>query len=185
MTRFVQLERPLLCLLAAVTVGCASAVTPTQRTETTYIPGANGAFSVTGENGSLSATIGAPLQAVWRMLPTAFDSVGLQLSLIDPKTHVMGNEGIRVRQKLGKERLSTYFECGTTQVGPNADSYEIFMTAMMNLEPVRGDSTRTKVTVTISGAAKPLQFSQDYSRCTSKTALERRMLDVIASVVRK
>jgi hypothetical protein len=41
------------------------------------------------------------------------------------------------------------------------------------------------MTVAVSGAAKPLQFSQDYSRCTSKTMLERKMLDVVASLVRK
>jgi hypothetical protein len=185
MTRSAQVVRSLFCLLAASAAGCASAVTPTQRVETTYIPGMAGALSVSGDNGSVSATIGAPMQAVWRILPVAFDSVSVPLSLIDPKTHVMGNEGYKLRQKLGKERLSTYFECGTTQVGPNADSYEIYLKVLSNLEPVRGDSSRTRVTVTVSAAAKPLQFSQDYSRCTSKTALERRLLDVIGTVVKK
>jgi hypothetical protein len=41
------------------------------------------------------------------------------------------------------------------------------------------------MTVAISGAAKPLQFSQDYSRCTSKTMLERKMIDVVANAVAK
>ena len=185
MTRSVQVGRSLVCLLAAGVVGCSSAVTPTQRIESTYIPGASGAFNVSGENGSVSATIGAPMQAVWRMLPIAFDSARVPLSLIDPKTHVMGNEGFKIRQKLGNERLSTFFECGTTQIGPNADSYEVYMTVLANLEPVRGDSARTRVTVTVTGAARPLQFSQAYSRCTSKTALERRLLDALSTIVAK
>ena len=183
MTRFVQVGRPLLCLLAAGAAACSSAVTPTQRTETTYIPG--GQFSMTADNGSMSAVIGAPIQAVWRSLPVAFDSVGVPLSLIDPKTHVMGNEGFKIRQKLGKERLSNYFECGTTQVGPNADSYELLVTVVSNLEPLKGDSLRTRVTITASSAAKPLQFRQDYSRCSTKLVLERRMLDVLATVAKK
>src|SRR3954466_6467060 len=144
---------------AASLIACSAAVTPTQRTESTYLPGA-GVMSVTGENGTIAVTIGAPLQAVWRILPTAFDSVGIQLTLIDPKKHVMANEGFKVRQKLRNERLSTYFECGTTQVGPNADSYELFISVHSYLEPSPGDSTRTRMTVAITSSAKPLQFSQ-------------------------
>lgn len=169
--------------LVAIT-GCASATTATQRTESTYIPGA-GVLSVTGENGTISVVMGAPLQTVWRFLPTAFDSAGIQLTLIDPKKHLMANEGFKIRQKLKNERLSTYFECGTTQVGPNADSYELYITVNSFLEAVKGDTTRTRMTVAVTAAAKPLQFSQDYSRCTSKTMLERKMLDVVADALKK
>lgn len=170
--------------LAGLLIACSSAVTPTTRTESTYIPG-GGLLSVTGENGTIAVTIGAPLQTVWRVLPIAFDSVGVALTLIDPKKHLMANEGFTVRQKLRNERLSTYFECGTTQIGPNADSYQVFASVRSYLEPSPGDSTRTRMTVAVTGAARPLQFSQDYSRCTSKTMLERRMLDVVANLVKK
>lgn len=170
--------------LVVTSLACSAAVTPTQRVESTYIPGAS-VMSVSGENGTISVVIGAPLQTVWRLLPTAFDSVGVSLTLVEPKTHLMANEGFKIRQKLKNERLSTYFECGTTQVGPNADSYELFLTVRSYLEPVKGDSARTRMTVAVTGAGKPLQFSQDYSRCTSKTMLERKMLDVVANAVTK
>ena len=90
-------------------IACSAAVTPTQRVESTYIPGAS-VMSVSGENGTISVVIGAPLQSVWRLLPTAFDSVGVSLTLVEPKTHLMANEGFKVRQKLRNERLSNYFE---------------------------------------------------------------------------
>ena len=182
--QFAQLGRIAVTGLVAATLACASANTPTQRVESTYIPGAS-VMSVSGENGTIAVTIGAPMQAVWRMLPTAFDSVGVSLTLVDPKTHLMANEGFKIRQKLRNERLSSYFECGTTQVGPNADSYELFITVRSYLEPIKTDSSKTRMTVSVSAAAKPLQFSQDYSRCTSKTTLERKMLDVIANAVKK
>jgi len=174
----------------AAIAACSTAVSPTQRTESTYVPGGGAGggaalLAVNADNGSIGAVIGAPLQAVWRVLPTAFDSVGAPLTLIDPKKHVMANEGFKIRQKMGTERLSTYFECGTTQVGPNADSYELYVTIYANLEPLKSDTARTRMTVTVTASAKPLQFAQDYSRCTSKTALERKMLDVVATAVRK
>ena len=37
----------------------------------------------------------------------------------------------------------------------------------------------------VTASAKPLQFWQVYSRCTSKTILERKMLDVVASALKK
>jgi hypothetical protein len=165
-------------------MACASAVTPTQRPETAYIPG-GGSLTITPGSGAISATLAAPLTSVWYIIPTAFDSLGLQLSLIDPKRHVIGNEGIKLRSKLGKERLSTYLECGTTQVGPNADSYEVILTVMTQLEPSRTDSTQTHITINTSAVAKPLQFSQDYSRCSSKGILEERLLDVISGSLKK
>jgi hypothetical protein len=184
MKRFLAPGHIAAVVATASALACSAAVTPTQRVESTYIPGAS-VMSVSGENGTISVVIGAPLQTVWRLLPTAFDSVGVSLTLVEPKTHLMANEGFKVRQKLRNERLSNYFECGTTQVGPNADSYEVFMTVRSYLEPLKTDSTRTRMTVAVTGAAKPLQFSQDYSRCTSKTTLERRMLDVMANAVLK
>jgi hypothetical protein len=184
MKRLIALGRFAVAGGAALLIACSSAVTPTQRVESTYLPG-GGLMSITGEKGTVSVVIGAPLQTVWRILPTAFDSVGVALTLIDPKKHVMANEGFKIRQKLRNERLSTYFECGTTQVGPNADSYELVMRVDSYLEPAKGDSTRTRMTVAVTAQGKPLQFSQDYSRCTSKTMLERKMLDVVANAVKK
>lgn len=163
---------------------CSSGGTPAQRVETAYIPGSSGLTIVT-DNGSVAATLGAPVDAVWRLMPVAFDSVGIQLSIIDPRKHVIGNEGFRLRGKLGKERLSTYFECGSTQGGANADSYELHVSVLADLKPLRADSTRTSMTVTVSASAKPLQFGQDFSRCSTKAALERRLVDVVSAALKR
>ncbi|HET9426555.1 MAG TPA: hypothetical protein VFO55_14400 [Gemmatimonadaceae bacterium] len=174
--------RAVLLLGLAAASGCASSATPTPRPQTVYIPG-SGALTLSTHDGAVTTIIGAPIDAVWRLLPTAFDSVGVPLTLIDPRRHTIGNEGFKVRQKLGTTRLSSYFECGTTQVGPNADSYELYVTVMTSLEPE--GTTRTKLTTTVTGAAKPMQFAQDYSRCSSKSALETRIADVVAAAVKR
>jgi ABC-type dipeptide/oligopeptide/nickel transport system permease subunit len=33
---------------------------------------------------------------VWRLLPTTFDSAGVSLTLVDPKEHLMANEGFKI-----------------------------------------------------------------------------------------
>jgi hypothetical protein len=184
-----QLALPVVAATAVmIAAACASSSSntgsPTQRDMAVYIPGASlGAFTITSDDGSIVANIGAARDEVWRRIPSAFDSLGIPISLIDPKSHVVGNEGVKLRAKLGNQRLSTYIECGTTQVGPNADSYEVYFTIMARLDST-GPAT-TRMTTSITAAAKPLAYSQAYSRCTSKVALEKRLLDIVAASVRK
>ena len=72
---------------------------------------------MTSENGTISVVMGAPLQSVWRVLPTAFDTAGIQLTLIDPKKHLMANdpEGILPLANVGG-RLGVY-----AATGPGSD----------------------------------------------------------------
>ena len=86
------------------------------------------------------------------------------LTTLEVKTHQMGNEGFKLRKTLGSTPLSRYIECGTTQIGPNAESYDVVLTLLTQLYPADGGST--SVTHTFEGSAKPVTYSQDYSRCS-------------------
>ena len=169
--------------MLAVLTGCASPSpsTPVSRPETVYA--GTTALKINPDNGATTKTLDAPLDRVWLRLPTAYDSVGIPLTLMDPRRHVMGNEGFKVRQTLAKRRLSGYFECGSTQVGPNADSYEVYLTILTTLEA--DGAQRTKMTTTVTAQAKPMQFAQDYSRCSSKSTLETRISDIVTAAVLK
>lgn len=174
---------PALCL-AALTIACASAATTTSTLtstsgrSTSNVPGSRG-IRVNDDNGVMVSDIAATPSKVWWALPEAFDSLGVPLTLVDHPKKTLANEGFKARAKLGPARLSTYFECGTTQVGPNADSYEMFITVTAQLDSLAPASTR--LTTTVSAAAKPLQFAQEFSRCTSKGTLEKEILAVVKS----
>ena len=70
---------------------------------------------------------------IWRALPAVFDSLEVPVSRIDPVEHVFGNEGVRIRKRIGGEAISRYFDCGTTQIGPNADSYDVMLILLTTL----------------------------------------------------
>lgn len=169
--------------MIAVLTGCASSSTSssTSRPETVYAGGA--ALRINPDNGATTKVLDSPLDRVWLRLPAAYDSVGVPLTLMDPRRHVMGNEGFKVRQTLAKRRLSGYFECGSTQVGPNADSYEVYLTVLTTLEA--DGPQRTKMTTAVTALAKPMQFAQEYSRCSSKSALESRISDIVTAAITK
>ena len=179
-TRFAPIRALALLAAAGACASSSSTAGPPSRTQTVYA--GNTMLTINPDNGAATRVIEAPLEKLWRILPTAYDSVAIPLSLIDPKKHQIGNEGFKVRQTLGKKRLSTFFECGSTQGGPNADSYEIYLTVLTNLEA--DGPSRTKVTTTINAAAKPMQFAQDYSRCSSKSVIETRISEILAAAAK-
>lgn len=178
--------RALAIVSMAAVAACASSGVSSSRpsTETVRVMGVGGGqLEMRSSSAGLSTTIGAPIAQVWRVLPAAYDSVGVGVTMIDQKEHLLANEGLKTRQRLGKAALSRYINCGATQIGPNADSYDVYATLKTKLDD-NGDST-TKITTLFESAARPVQFSGDYSRCTTTGALEARIAEIIKLRVMK
>ena len=99
---------------------------------------------------------------------------------VDTARHTMSNDGFKLRRQLGSTPLSRYIDCGTTQIGENADSYEVFITVVAQLE----EDERTGLTAmhtTFEAMARPIAFSREYSRCSSKGVLEKRLADAVTA----
>ena len=123
---------------------------------------------------NVKATHSAPIDLVWRALGVAYDSVGIKLGVLDPKQHLMGNQGMALRQRLGKTILSKYIECGSSQIGPSADNYEVVMSVISYLHP--NEAGETEIVTRVTAHARPPTFGQEYLRCTSKGELEKRLV---------
>lgn len=115
---------------------------------------------------------------VWRMLPAVFDSLGIPVATLDPAKRTIGNSGFKVRGRLKNVPLSRFIDCGnSTQVGPNADSYEVNITLLADVRP--GDAGAANVTLAFQPFARPTNFSQQFSQCASKGVLESRFIDIL------
>ena len=128
-------------------------------------------------SGTGSYSVSAAIDQVWRVLPAAFDSLAIPVTQVDPLKRIIGNPGFKLRQRLGKVSLSRFIECGTTQIGPNADSYDVYLTVLLQLQP--GPAGTTSVLTTFEALSRPVSFSQEYSRCSSRGSLETRLLDAV------
>ena len=127
-----------------------------------------------------SKTIAAPIEQVWHYVPGAYDSLTIPLTTLRPTTHVVGNEGFKVTQRLGKERLSKFFDCGATQGGGmNADTFEMYVVLITQLEA--DGPSRTKIITTVQASGRPMQNMQDFSQCQSTGLIERRITDIITA----
>lgn len=101
----------------------------------------------------------------------------MPVTRLDAAGKVIGNNGFKIRQRLGKVALSRYIDCGETQIGPNADSYEVYLTVLVQVRPV--GTTSSSLVTTFEASARPIAFSQAYSRCSSRGSLETKLLAAI------
>lgn len=138
--------------------------------------GGGGSLNIVPTTGLSTHALAFPVAVVWKVLPAVFDSVAVPVDLLDPATHTIGNRGLKIRGKLGTVPLGRYIDCGTTQIGPNAESYNITLTLTAALSPQAGGGT--SMTVNMEASAKPLAFSQEPFRCSTRGALERRVVDL-------
>jgi hypothetical protein len=169
-------------LVAAV--GCASGSTSTtSRPQTMRVVGQGGLagsqVSMTASSTSSTTKLDFPLEAIWRSLAFAYDSLKIPITTIDPKRHLFGNEGMKVRQKLGNVMLSKYIDCGQAQIGPSADSYDVYMEVTTTVRSI--SAGQSEVSTLVTSAAKPLTFGQEYSSCQTKGTIETAISSIVAA----
>ncbi len=170
-------------VLAAVAVcGCASSggsvgsTRPMTQDISTGGVGGTDRLTVGSSAGPNTNTLEYAADRVWKVLPAVFDSIGVPVTHLDAASKSIGNDGFKTRQRLGKARMSLYFDCGTTQIGPNADSYDMFITLLIQVQP---SGTGSRLVTSLEASSRPITFSQAYSRCDSRGKLEARILEVI------
>lgn len=180
------MTRPWLVLSLVILVGCASgpASGPVRTvSQTLAVTGTNDRLTVSAGDGPHTSTLAFTPEQVWRALPAALDSLGVPVTRIDPATRTIGNDGFKIRQRMGKTPLSRFIDCGQTQIGPNADSYEVYITVVVQVTSVTGGTA--SIATTFDASARPLAFSQAYSRCTTRGLFETRLLDAIRAQLPK
>lgn len=118
-------------------------------------------------------TIHASVDRIWSALPAVFTALAIPLTTADNQSLRFGNEGMKVRRKLGDNQLIKLLDCGRSQIGENADSYEIVMSVLTLLERV--GPTTTRVATSVEATGKPIQFAGGETRCRTKGELERQI----------
>jgi len=121
---------------------------------------------------------GTPAQ-VWSMLVAAYDSIGIPVNVSNPPQGLLGNDGFKLRRRLKDVPLTRYLDCGSTQGGPSAESYEVMLAVKTQLLPVNGAITATTM---VDASARPVAISGNYVKCGSTGKLEARIGELIGGV---
>jgi hypothetical protein len=130
-----------------------------------------------------SVIIPGAVDEVWKAVFFAYDSLGIPLNVYDVKRHLIGNQAMSVRQRLNGSRLSRFIDCGMTQIGPNADAYDVVLGHVTYVGvTAKGDtfiSTRT------AAGARPATYAQNYSRCFPTGELDKRFIAIVNVAVKE
>ena len=118
-------------------------------------------------------TIHTSLDRVWAALPAIYTALSIPITTADTKKYLFGNEGMKVYRRLGETPLTRLLDCGRTQIGPNADSYEIVMSVTTLLRP--HEPQVTIVTTSVDASGRPMQYGGGDTRCRTKGELERQI----------
>lgn len=178
---------PVLPLLA-VAWGCASSgqgSTAGTSIETTRVATSSGTTTLTSVSSVQPGFVSLefPIEVVFRALPVAYDSIGIPVGRVDTASHVVGNDGYKLRRKLGGVPLARYLDCGQAQGFRSAETYEINLSVVTRLQRV-GDS-ETRAATSVQASAKPVNFAGEYAACSSTGELEQRVADVLSRIVRR
>jgi hypothetical protein len=172
--------------LAAVTFatacasGGASSTAAGTGTVSQSLPGTQaGSMVVTTSNTADVVAVPFSPDAVFRILPSVYDSVAVSVNTIDPAKRVIGNNGFKVRTRLGKKYLSQLMDCGNSQIGPNADTYDVFLSVLTTV--MADGTTGARIATVLDAQARPATYNQPYSRCTTKGALELRISELVTA----
>jgi hypothetical protein len=169
-----------------VSLACAGPGSPARTvTQTVRVVGTGGstgmALTSTTEAGTVTVPFG--LDEVWNVMPAVYDSVGIQVARLDRAQRVIGNPSLSIRGRLRNVPLSRYLDCGRTQIDFNADTYQINLSVLTQLfsEPNGG----TTIATTVEAQARPLQFAQEWLRCTSRGGIEQQIAGVTQAKLRR
>ena len=167
--------------IAACASSGGTASAPASQTIRVVGPNGTQSVSVAGSvDASNSRTMPYSVEQVWKTLPGVLDSLGIPIQTMDPTRRIVGNSGFKIRARLKNVPLSRYIDCGnSTEIGPNADNYEVHMVLLAAVRPA--DGNHSSVSLTFDAVARPVNFAQDYSQCSSKTVLESRLFDLLAA----
>ncbi len=169
-------------LFLAAAIGCASSRPGSEQPltpQTTRIVSSGGALAVitTPTSSAVTGELPFPVERVWAVLPSVYDSIGVPQPEVNAATRVVTSPNLRVRRRLAEVPLTRILDCGTTQGGPSAETYDVVMTIRTRVQPAGAGATT--LTTEMEASAKPVSFSGDGVRCSTKGTLEQRIFDTV------
>jgi hypothetical protein len=136
-------------------------------------------LTTTSSYQALVDALPAPADRVWALMPQVYQELGVDFTTLDQSTRTIGNEALKVRQRIGKEPLSRYVSCGSADGRENADSYDVTMRVSTQVVPA--DSASSRVVTAVTATARSRLFSSGDVACSSTQLLEGRIAEAVKS----
>lgn len=171
-------------LILCGVVACASTQAPATvapPAQTVRVTGSSGTGTAVNTSTRTAATydvridtLPVKLDLVWKALPSVYTGLEIPINTLDNTKNMVGNGGIKLYRRVGPNQLTKLLDCGRTQIGPNADSYEIIMSVITTL--AKADSASTVVYTNVEASGQPMNYAGGQTRCRTRGELEKQIL---------
>ena len=120
--------------------------------------------------------------SAWALMPAVYGELGINYNTLDQTRRVIGNDALRVRQRMGDMPLSRYLSCGSDNGRENANSYAVTMAVRTQVAAGTTPGTTTVVT-TVRATARSLLFNSGDVECASTQQLEERIAKALKAKI--
>ncbi len=130
-------------------------------------------LEITKRVDGVESSFAAPTAKVFAALEAVLAALELPLTVKDPQSGSIGNEGHKFRRKLADLPSRRLFDCGGSSGMPNSETYAIKMSALMTVVDAGGGMT--KVITVVQASAENPNFPGSGVSCSSSGVLEARI----------
>lgn len=179
------MHRTWFALAAFALAGCAGSrhePATGARPATMVLSGAQGNMTLSTVSSAAVAKreLAAPIDSVWQALPAVFDSLKIPVTTVLAGQYTMGNDGVKLRRAIAGVNMPNYLNCGGSIGMPNADTYDIQLSLITQLQKVEGTDRVTNVVTMIDATARPNMGSTiNPVACSSTGRLEDRIYQLL------
>jgi hypothetical protein len=163
--------RSLTALLALVG-GCASTPRAAPDTNPAVLIDQSGRVYRTTDSPT-AASFATPPDSTFRALVAAYNTLGIEPTLVDPSGRVVARQHLVLRSTFRGKPLSSAFDCGNGQTGPRADQGRITVDVSSRVTSAGSGSA---MSTTIDASLVPNDgVSRDPIRCVSHGGIEESL----------
>ena len=129
------------------------------------------------------ATLPVAPAEVWKVLPAAYEDLGVKVEVVNSTELRMGNEAFRARRRIGNLQMVRLLSCGGTIGAPNAETYDITLYVVSQLSA--GAQGSTTLATVVQGVGRSPNFAGNDVSCASTGAIERRIEELVRAKLPK
>lgn len=131
------------------------------------------------EGSEARAAVLFPAARVWEALPRVYSDLAIPVETHDPAHRLIVGVA-SARRVFANKSLSHFLDCGSTVMGPNANSYNVRLHVQTQVDSVGAAEASVRTLVTPTAASD----GGITVRCASRGDLERLIVDRVSELLR-
>lgn len=168
--------------LALFAAACASGGAGSSTTETAVVPvttslvNSGGTLNIAGANtySAIGTRLAVRPDSAFKLLEAAYAKLEIPVSREDVKGRSIGNDGLKVRRRIGGITMQTVVDCGEKMGLKNAETWDIFMNILSFVVPDGPEGSQVSTRIQATGH-DPTMSGRDEIPCGTRGELEAKI----------